>query len=69
MTNLARIYNDQGQWKEAEKLEQQVLEISERTLGADHPDTLRLMTNLANLANLAGTYSNQEHTSMPKWFA
>ncbi|OJJ42892.1 hypothetical protein ASPZODRAFT_104127 [Penicilliopsis zonata CBS 506.65] len=37
-----------GRWKEAEELEVQVIEISKRVLGAEHPDTLRSMGNLAD---------------------
>jgi hypothetical protein len=47
MANLAATYWNQGQWKEAEKLEVQVMETRKRLLGAEHPDTL---TNMANPA-------------------
>lgn len=47
MANLAVTYSNQRQRKEAEKFNLQVLEISERTLGAEHPDTLTMMANLA----------------------
>ncbi len=43
----------QGQWNKAEELELQAVETSLRVLGAEHPDTLSTM------ANLALTYSNQ----------
>ena len=46
MTHLASTYSDQEQWKEAEKLQLQVLKISERTLEAKHSDTLTSMTDL-----------------------
>ena len=40
-------------WKEAEELDVQVMETSLRVLGAEHPDTL------TSMANLASTYRNQ----------
>jgi hypothetical protein len=40
MGNLASTYKTQGQWKEAEELDIQVMETSKRVLGAEHPDTL-----------------------------
>ena len=52
-STLAHIISDQGRWEEAEELELHVLEISKRTLGPEHPDTL------ASMASLAGTYSDQ----------
>jgi hypothetical protein len=48
MANLARrTYSDQGRWEESEQLEVQVMETRKTKLGADHPDTLRSMANLA----------------------
>ncbi|KJZ69751.1 hypothetical protein HIM_10862 [Hirsutella minnesotensis 3608] len=46
-TTLARVYNDEGRWGEAEKLFLRVMETSKTKLGADHPDTLTIMANLA----------------------
>jgi hypothetical protein len=48
MNNLARSYSDQGQWEEAKELKLQVLEISKRVLGPEHPATLTSMANLAS---------------------
>ncbi|EED12703.1 kinesin light chain, putative [Talaromyces stipitatus ATCC 10500] len=53
MANLASTYRNQGRWKEAEKLEVQVMETSKTVLGAEHPSTL------TGMANLASTYRNQ----------
>jgi tetratricopeptide (TPR) repeat protein len=53
MANRACIYSNQGQWEEAEELEVQVLKISTRVLGPEHPSTL------TSMANLACTYSEQ----------
>ncbi|KAL2782474.1 hypothetical protein BJX66DRAFT_320644 [Aspergillus keveii] len=46
-TRLASTYRMQGRWEEAEQLEVQVMETSKTKLGADHPDTLTSMANLA----------------------
>jgi tetratricopeptide (TPR) repeat protein len=45
---LGRIYYDEGRWEEAAKLQVQVMETSKTKLGADHPDTLKSMNNLAS---------------------
>ncbi|KAK3353279.1 hypothetical protein B0T25DRAFT_207363 [Lasiosphaeria hispida] len=52
-STLGRVYYDEGRWDEAEKLEVQVMETHKTRLGADHPDTL------SSMANLASTYWNQ----------
>ena len=40
-------YGKQGRWKEAEELDVQVMETKTRVLGAEYPDTLTSMNNLA----------------------
>jgi len=45
---VALIYKPGGRWKEAEKLEVQVMETGARVLGPEHPDTLISMANLAS---------------------
>ena len=47
MTELARLFADQGTYGEASHWERQVMEIKKRLLGADHPETLESMMNLA----------------------
>jgi hypothetical protein len=47
MANLAVTYMSQSRWPEAELLNKQVMEARKTKLGADHPDTLRSMKNLA----------------------
>jgi hypothetical protein len=47
MANLASTYWNQSRWVEAEQLEVQVMETRKIKLGADHPDTLTSMANLA----------------------
>ncbi|KAL2016257.1 hypothetical protein VTK56DRAFT_4033 [Thermocarpiscus australiensis] len=63
MTNLASTYQNQGRWEEAEKLKVQVMETFKTKLGADHPDTL---TSIANLAeSLAQTIHTRDRPSPP----
>jgi len=50
MVGLA--YSLGGRWKEAEKLQLQVIEIMKRVLGEEYPDML------SSIANLASTYRN-----------
>ena len=47
MANLATTYRNQGRWDTAEELGVQVMEMSKKKLGADHPNTLTSMANLA----------------------
>jgi hypothetical protein len=47
MGNIARTYADKGKLKEAEQLEIQVLDMRKKLLGAEHPNTLLSMANLA----------------------
>jgi len=47
MDNLACTYRHQGRLDTAEELGVQVIEISRKKLGADHPNTLCTMNNLA----------------------
>jgi hypothetical protein len=44
---LTYTFPREGRWQEAEQLELQVIETSKTKLGADHPDTLTSMANLA----------------------
>ena len=53
MGNLASIYLNQSQWKEAEALEVVVLEKRMHALREEHHDTLISMENLASI------YKNQ----------
>jgi Tetratricopeptide repeat len=48
MADLASTYWNQGLLKEAEDLEVQVLETERRVLGAEHPETLASMANMAH---------------------
>jgi hypothetical protein len=52
----ARVYFDSGRFREAESLEFLVLETQKQLLGADHPDTLTAMANLAATYRQIGRY-------------
>ncbi|MFZ3327054.1 MAG: tetratricopeptide repeat protein [Methylocella sp.] len=41
LNNLAALYDDQGQYAQAEPLYQRALTIGEKALGPEHPDALR----------------------------
>jgi tetratricopeptide (TPR) repeat protein len=50
----------QGKYSEAEDMYQQTLELRERVLGKEHPDTLTSMDNLALLLIRQGKYGEAE---------
>jgi DNA repair protein RadC len=52
-TNIAKVYDQHGQWKKAEVLQVVVMEKRMYVLGDEHPDTL------TSMGNLASTYWNQ----------
>jgi tetratricopeptide (TPR) repeat protein len=60
MANLVLTYRDQGQWKEAEELEVQVIEIRKMVLGREHPSTLTSITNLALMYRNQGRWKEAE---------
>ena len=51
--NIALVYTEQGQWKEAEALQAVAMYKRKLLLGEEHPDTL------SSMGNLAATYRNQ----------
>jgi Tetratricopeptide repeat len=63
MSSLASTYERSSSWKKAEELEEQVFEIRKRILGAEHPDTL------TSIANLAKTRRETRAQSWAKIFA
>ena len=58
--NLAMTFAHQGRWNESEELRVQVVEISKRVLGAEHPHTLMSMHNLAWTLERQGRYIESE---------
>ena len=60
MNNLAVDYWAQGKYAQAEALQSQVMEIKQRVLGPEHPDTLRSMYNLARIYSDERKYASAE---------
>ncbi|KAG8710774.1 hypothetical protein FRC09_020938 [Ceratobasidium sp. 395] len=58
--NFARVYHDNGRWKEAEMLLVRVLDVRKRTLGELHPAALISMHNLANAYLKQGRWDEAE---------
>ncbi|KAJ7852228.1 hypothetical protein B0H13DRAFT_2284385 [Mycena leptocephala] len=56
----ALVYFDSGRFEEAESLDIMVLEKRKQLLGADHPDTLSAMANLAATYRELGRYQEAE---------
>ena len=52
LNNLAGLYFGQGNYASAEPLFRRALEIREKTLGPEHPDTAASLNNLAALAEI-----------------
>lgn len=57
MEKLESIYKKEEQWKNAEDLFLQVIQIRKRVQGMDHPDTL------SSIVNLASTYVDKDRLS------
>jgi tetratricopeptide (TPR) repeat protein len=57
---LAGLYREMGRYNDAEPLCIRSLIISERQLGADHPDTIASLNNLAELYREMGRYIDAE---------
>ena len=60
LNNLAVLYQDQGNYAEAEPLFQRSLAIREKALGEDHPDIAINLNNLAVLYQDQGNYAEAE---------
>jgi tetratricopeptide (TPR) repeat protein len=54
------LFQEQGYFKEAESLENKVLDIRSGILGVEHPDTIRAMGNLAATYHDLGKYTEAE---------
>jgi tetratricopeptide (TPR) repeat protein len=63
MSNLARLYQDQGWYSKAESLYKDVLLCRKKLLGPKHPDTLIAINNLAEVYRLQGKYREVEPLS------
>ena len=60
LDRLARLYELQGRYSEAEPLYQQALALRQRLLGDDHPAVATSLNNLAALYRSQGRYSEAE---------
>ena len=49
LNNLAKLYQSQGRYAEAEPLYLQALAIAEQALGENHPNTVKIRENLQTL--------------------
>ena len=54
LNNLALIYQAQGRHKEAQPLHRRALAIAEKSLGPDHPNIVKFLSNLAALYEKMG---------------
>jgi tetratricopeptide (TPR) repeat protein len=60
MNNLAGLYRRKGDYKKAEPLYREALEIQSRKAGEKHPLTLSVMNNLASVLQGEGQYPQAE---------
>ena len=60
LNDLARAFEDEGRYAEAEPLFEEALQIRERVLDREHPDTLTSVNNLASLYESQGRYAEAE---------
>src|SRR3984893_12731659 len=60
MARFALVFHENGYWNEAEKLEDDVMEMRKRLLGAEHPHTLTSMANLATTYRQQGRWNEAE---------
>jgi tetratricopeptide (TPR) repeat protein len=59
-TNFGSVMREHGDWNNAEQLEVQVLDMRKKLLGAEHPNTLRSMANLALIYRNQGRQTEAE---------
>lgn len=64
--NLSSAYRSQGRYSDAEGLGKQVLALSEKQFGAEHPETLHVVDGLGSIYYAQGRYSEAE---MPPKYA
>ena len=60
LSNLANLYNSQGNYSEAEPLFKRAIAIAEKSLPPDHPNLARDLGNLALLYYNQGNYTEAE---------
>ncbi|AKB58702.1 tetratricopeptide repeat protein [Methanosarcina barkeri] len=57
LNNLAELYQEMGDYKEALPLYQKAFEIAEKIMGSKHPDIAVMLNNLASLYESMGEYN------------
>jgi CHAT domain-containing protein/Tfp pilus assembly protein PilF len=60
LNNLAKVYEEQGKYADAEGLHKRALAIKEKALGKDHPDVANSLNNLAVVYRAQGKYADAE---------
>jgi len=60
MMNVATSLHQQGKYTEAEAMHKHTLQLKEKVLGKDHPDTLVSMNNLAESLRQQRKYAEAE---------
>ncbi|MEM7553723.1 MAG: tetratricopeptide repeat protein [Cyanobacteria bacterium P01_A01_bin.84] len=69
VTRIALLYSDEGKYEQAEPLYKQAVEIVERVLGANHPDTVLYQNNLKVLRTQQQTSGDDSLLgSLKRWF-
>ena len=64
IADLAATYQYLGKYKEAEKLQIQVLDARKRIIGVEHPDTINAMEQLAATYQNLGKYTEAEELAV-----
>ncbi|PNP77904.1 hypothetical protein FNYG_08630 [Fusarium nygamai] len=65
--NVAEALSIQGRYEGAAKLYRETLELKEKVLGKEHPDTLMSMNNLALVLDNMGEYEEAEKMHREEW--
>jgi Tetratricopeptide repeat len=60
MSHLVVVLSSQGKYIEAEQMHQQTLELRQKVLGLEHPDTLTSMSHLGAVLSMQGKYVEVE---------
>ena len=60
LNNLAILYDQQGQYAQAEPLYKRALAVWEKTLGPTHPEVATSLNNLAEFYRTQGQYAQAE---------
>ncbi|KAK7588373.1 hypothetical protein V3481_007398 [Fusarium oxysporum f. sp. vasinfectum] len=65
MNNLGFILSSVGKYEEAERMHRETLQLREKVLGKEHPETLANMNNLANVLDRMGKYDAKQKVRLP----